>query len=618
MRTTSLINVFVSFGLLTFVSCQEDRIIFNESPLTPVTKSGDLATVISESDTIMISKWGALKIAEPITNKYPDRWVDISNEIIPANSKIEYSTYGLKEKEEHALFFDSPSFDSWLLVVGPNLAINGRQTRLHIFVNVNNGEVVQKWINGLAVIEWDTSTEISIKNESEIHLREKTAPSPSRTSPTKWAVILSGGINKNENHMRYWNDCRLAYTTLTQELNYPTNHIYCLVSDGTNSADDRLIGYKTYDSSPLDFDNDGYIDIDYSATKANISTVFSTLGNLVSDGDEVLVFVTDHGDRINNTSYICLWGGEIMSPVEFMCELLKLGTGVSIDVVLGQCYSGGFRSLLDWKKTTIVTSCGATEESTGCPFFGVSVYDYFLYYWTEAIHSINPYSSGTYSNGDGYLSSFEIFKYAKSHTQADPNVLGETPLLNLNGPDAFSWGHDLEGNNYVPYIIGSDYASNNSNSLYSLSGLPSSYSRSWIISNDLSIVTSDSNSITVTGNITSPSQFVSQNNNNVTARFSDLGETIDIKKKIVSVWNPGYYFNQNHIHGVNGVYCIGGDMWTGSYGYDWVSGNDAWQIISQSDNVVFISEGYTLDPVPLIVSFYDPLGEFIFVYDEVQ
>lgn len=616
-------SILMSLVLLALVSCQEELNISNGILSTPVTKSEDSdsasdadTTSLNATDTIKISKWDALEIVEPITSKYPDRWVNVSNEVVPAGTMIEYSTYGVPETKESAVYFKSPDFNSWLLVVGPDMAINGRQQQLHLFVDIKSGEVESKLIEGQAVAIWDTSRDVYLENDSRTTLMVKGTPNPTRTSPNKWAVIISGGIDMYNNYFRFWNDCKLAYTTLTQYLDYPSNHIFCLVSDGTNPAEDRRIGNGQYDSSPLDFDNDGYADINYSATKSNISTVFTTLGNLVSDGDEVVLFVADHGDRNNNTSYICLWGEEKMSPTELLCEILKLGTGVSLDIVMGQCYSGGFIPTLVGESTTIVTSAGASETSAGSPFVGTDEYDYFLEHWMKAIRNINPAISGTNSNGDGYLSSLEIFKYAKDRTLNESLVTG-TPLINSNGPDVFSWGHDLEGNNFVPIITGPDYVSVNNNSLYTLSGLPTSYSRTWSNSSDLYRVSSNTNTITVRGNITSSSQFVSLGAN-VTARFSDLGENIDITKKIISVWKPGQYLYGGHISGGNGVYSIGGYGWDGTYGFNWESGNDAWQITGQNDNIVYVSEGYTPDPVPLMVSFFDPLGEMVFVLDQVH
>lgn len=599
--------------MLVVLSCQKETELNTTFSSEPSTRSTESSL---KEDSLLIKKKDALEIVEPIATKFPNRWVDISNEIIPAGSRIEYSIYGVRSKTEDALYFDSPQYDSWLLLIGPDTSINGCQTLLHIFVNIQTGEISELWLDGMAVVEWDTSRDIYNNSDDSLILKEKPKPSPSRTSPNKWAVILSGGVNKKNNYDRYWYDCKYIYETLTQELNYPSNHIFCLVSDGTSSEEDRRTGEYTYDSSPLDFDGDGYADIGYSATLSQLSLVFSTLGGLVSEGDEVLLFVTDHGSRSNNSSYICLWGGEQLSPVDLLCLLLEIDLGATVDIVMGQCYSGGFIPTLYYgsNRTTIVTASSETETSTGTPLGWIWSYDYFLHYWTEAINNINPSVSGPYSNGDGYLSSFEIFKYAKTLTTSDLNA-HETPQM--IGPDALSWGHDLEGNSFVPFISGADYVSNNISTLYSLSGLPASYSRSWVLSSDLTNVSSDNNSITVRGNISSSSQFCSLNNF-VSARFSDLGETIDITKKINSVWKPGYYFNQHHIYGGNGVYYIGGDLWPDNYGYNWECGNIAWQITSQNNNVVYITEGYTLDPVPLMVSFYDPLGEYIFVYDVIQ
>lgn len=618
------INIsLIILGLLALVSCQE-KLNINDIMSTPVTKSGDSDSAFgvdsssaNKTETIKIGKWDALKIAEPITSKYSNRWIDISNEIIPANSRIEYSTSGLKAHEEKSLFLDSPETDSWLLVVGPDVTMNNRQPLLHLFVDIKSGEVTEKWLDGMAVTEWDTSRNIYIENNEKIFEKEKPSASYSKTTHSKWAVIIGGASSSYYNYERYWKDCRDAYLALTQELNYPANNIYCLFSDGQNIANDRRIAPNTYDSSPWDFDGDGYADIDYSATKANVSWVFNVLGVLAYSGDEVLVFVTGQGERSGNTSYISLWGGDTLSPVELSSELSKLEPGVTIDIVMGQSYSGGFTSLHQGFDRTIVAATGATEISHGIEW---GDFDFFLHYWTEALYSnnVNPNTTGAYSNGDGYLSSFEIFKYAEneSYSFTHTSLYSETPQIN-SGPDAYSWGHDLEGNSFVPYITGPDYVSVNTINLYTLNGLSSSYSRSWLNSTNLYKVSSNTNTISVRGNITSSSQFVSLGAN-VTARFSDLGENIDITKQIISVWKPGQYLYCGHIYGGNGVYSIGGYGWDGTYGYNWESGNDAWQITGQNDNIVYVSEGYTPDPVPLMVSFFDPLGEMIFVLDQVH
>ena len=607
--------ILIISGLLTLVSCQEELNISNDILSRPVTKSEDPdsafdadTTSLNATDTIKISKWDALEIVEPITSKYPDRWVDISNETIPAGTEINYNAFGVWSDIDEMFSHKSPDSDSWLIIIGPDLSINARQTLLHLFVNVETGEITEEWLDGMAMVEWDNSRYIYAQNVEKIEsLREKPAPSLFRSSPTKWAVIINGGYNSSYNIDRYWNDCQEAYNAFTQILNYPSNHIYCLISDGLGSGYDRRIGANAYDSSPVDYDGDGYTDVSGSATFDEISGAFNQLQNLVSAGDEVVVFITGPAAYNGN---LYLWGGLTLSPSALDAQLDKLGTSVLIDVVLGTSYSGAFISDLAAENRTVVTATDDNHYAHSYNTFGY--YDYFLRYWTDAINNTDPSVAGSHSNGDGYLSSFEIFHYANTH----PYASYDYPQINY-GYDAFSWGHDLEGNNFVPYLTGPDYASQGYYGVYSVYGLPSSYSLSWSHSGNLRKISSSGSSATIAGNLTSSSQFVSYGAF-VKASFSDLGETVAIMKDIVSVWKPGQYMNLNFIQGGSGVYYVLGSDWTGTYGFSWESGDDAWQITGQNNNIVYVSEGYTANPVPLMVSFFDPLGGMIFVFDYVN
>lgn len=41
-----------------------------------------------------------------------------------------------------------------------------------------------------------------------------------------YAIILSGGVNKNSNYERYWNDCSFIYQTLVNKYSIPKENIY--------------------------------------------------------------------------------------------------------------------------------------------------------------------------------------------------------------------------------------------------------------------------------------------------------------------------------------------------------------------------------------------------------
>lgn len=53
-----------------------------------------------------------------------------------------------------------------------------------------------------------------------------------------YAVILSGGYDKMSNHERYWNDCSFIYQTLINRYGVPKGHIYPIMADGNNPAED--------------------------------------------------------------------------------------------------------------------------------------------------------------------------------------------------------------------------------------------------------------------------------------------------------------------------------------------------------------------------------------------
>ncbi|GHU68772.1 hypothetical protein FACS189413_06430 [Bacteroidia bacterium] len=127
------------------------------------------------------------------------------------------------------------------------------------------------------------------------------------SSEHQYAVIINGGYDRYNNHERYWNDCAAIYSALIKEYGYDKSHIYVLMSDGTNSATDRHRINGTYDSSPLDLDGGGVADIQYAATKANITIVFNTLSNIMTSSDNLFIYTMDHGGKAGANEVIyCL------------------------------------------------------------------------------------------------------------------------------------------------------------------------------------------------------------------------------------------------------------------------------------------------------------------------
>ncbi len=584
--------LFVS--LLAIMSCQKWQELATDSPVVSFTRSVDSS---SENDSSIISKEDALRIVEPITSKYPDRWVDVSNEIILAGTKIAYNTMGHQVDIEDRSYCQSPDYDSWLLVIDKDASYLGSQHLIHIFVDVNSGVYSSIELEGRAIIEWDTSRNIYIPSEtiSEVDDTEVLRIPERSSGTTRWAVIISGGCNSSNNYSRYYNDCVNIYIKLTQELGYPKGNVYCLISDGTNPALDQRNGQNSYINSNPDLDGDGVNDIQFKANKTNISSVFNFLNALVCPGDEVLVFMTDHGDPNGN---FYLWDYETLSPSQLNTELNKLGSSVMIDVVMGQCHSGAFLYPLSAANRTITTSCSATENAV------VEEYEYncFLHYWTEAIPFYAQY-------GDRYISPYELYLNAYLNVADD----SQHPQYS-SAPIDFGETHSIAGES-IPYILGSDYLSTSTNSLYSIVNYPNPSSVTWSVGHSTSLVSHTDSTAVLIGNITYPGRFCASDTDLQATIIVD-GKTHQLRKIIKSVWKPGLCIDGNNIWGSNGSYQV--RHLGGEYAYGWQIDNPAWQILGYSDYTVSLSEGYTNNPVNLIVAFHDPLGEVIVVKDRVH
>ena len=252
-----------------------------------------------------------------------------------------------------------------------------------------------------------------------------------------YAVILSGGMNKIANDVRYWNDCSFIYQTLRNRYGIPKKNIKVIMADGTDPAADMTDENGEYSSSPLDLDDDGVADIEYSATKTNVTKVIKEMASTMKDEDHLFLYVVDHGgyDPQKKQSYICLWGDERIYPDE-LSDCLNTGDAGYVTVLMGQCYSGGFVNALKGNNRIIATACGEDELSYGCedlPF------DEFVYRWTSALNGYDAFgnkaSVTTDTLPDGTLkpvTMVKAYEYARSqdmYTDGKFKYGEETPQI---------------------------------------------------------------------------------------------------------------------------------------------------------------------------------------------
>ena len=117
---------------------------------------------------------------------------------------------------------------------------------------------------------------------------------------------------------------------------------------------------------------------------------------------------------------------------------------VNVNVVLGQCFSGGFIDDLTKAGCVVATASTGSEYSWAC---GDIPYDEFVYQWTTAINGANHRGAKVYPDTDttGRITMDEAFIYAKNHDRrsAEHPQYVSTPL---------SVGEDLAFNYLAPAV----------------------------------------------------------------------------------------------------------------------------------------------------------------------
>ena len=160
----------------------------------------------------------AVELVKPIIQKYAEEgrfWLISKNPISP-HTTLRYGPLGIYYPgSNYTGSFKSPNYKAWLLVIRPDMRINGSPYEsLCLFINVSTGKYTEVTIDGEpSGIEWDDSffinTDVSLLSKSSESLPEqKHSRSLSNSTSGLYAVIISGGESINSNFSRYWNDCQ--------------------------------------------------------------------------------------------------------------------------------------------------------------------------------------------------------------------------------------------------------------------------------------------------------------------------------------------------------------------------------------------------------------------------
>jgi len=377
-----------------------------------------LISPVLANDQAPLSKSVAFQIVlnDILGGSMEGKWVYAAKEAVKPETEIKAFNKIVK----------SPSFDGWFFFIDDHPWANWEHSCRYVFVNTITGEyqIIPSSMPPDNIHRMERLTSIGpvgVKKKAKAFSRkfilEKNISSCS--SPENlYAIIISGGYNPYNNWVRYWNDCAAIYSALTQVYGYPDDHIYVIMSDGTDPGLDRHHYDDTYDSSPLDLDEDGDDDIQYSATKANIANVFNALQAILDPEDSLFIYTTDHGSQEAGQDALLLLWEESIKDDEFAIEVNKINCG-EIMVVMEQCHSGGFVDDLSAQGRVIATACAYDESSWAMP--PDYLYDEFVYYWTEAVRGETPDHTpvDADADGDGNVSMEEAFTYARDQDTAE-------------------------------------------------------------------------------------------------------------------------------------------------------------------------------------------------------
>jgi len=250
-----------------------------------------------------------------------------------------------------------------------------------------------------------------------------------KISGTTYAVLYAGGYAwrscSGTYYYVYRNDLKFAFNTLVNDYGYSKDNIFVLYHNGAS----------------IDLDGDGENDIDYSATKSNLSTVFNMLDSNMSDRELLFFYATDHGFRRDEDS-IYVYGLKTFDGNDITAEDLKdffLGLdsenrSVEKMILITTCYSGNILNVLkeslEGHYCTIASACGPGESAHYCntcdcvcgnKSFNSCHHNAFSFYWMGAMHGSSPDGSldfsGADANSDGYVTAKEAFNFAKANSE---------------------------------------------------------------------------------------------------------------------------------------------------------------------------------------------------------
>lgn len=211
----------------------------------------------------------------------------------------------------------------------------------------------------------------------------------------KCAMLLSGGINKDNNYIRYKNDLEWVYKILVEDCGYCKDAIDVYFANGAAILYD---GKKVFT---------------VVANKENVVAYLKAASETLGSSDELVIIVSNHGGSEKH-GFINLWGVERLELDVFAQWLNKIKARKT--VVLGECYAGNIL------RYNIKNGCILTANQEGFPSYAnppAYEYDEFILHFFSYIHG--EYPDGTKLKENGCNDVRKAYEYAVNNDAFHPN-----------------------------------------------------------------------------------------------------------------------------------------------------------------------------------------------------
>lgn len=310
-------------------------------------------------------------------------------------------------------------FDSWLVLVDDMAYANWEHPCRWVFVAQDGTMEVVELTTPPELMPRMTMEYTCLPDHGTVDVRSRLLdwfePNPMVTDVENCkALIVSGGANSGNNHIRYYGDVQFLYLTLTQDYGYTNDDIIICFADGLDPSPDQSGGQN----SDPDLDGDGIDDFDYDATLGSVNNAMAEMAALAGPDDHVLYYCTDHGGNGKLVDsppevYLNLWNSQTLDDDVFD-TFIDTFDCASLHVIMEQCFSGGFMNEVCPAPGQEPRTFGSAANAYESSWAGATYpdYDEWVYWWTGAHHGSVPpggdYPGGPLpwdpdANSDGYV-----------------------------------------------------------------------------------------------------------------------------------------------------------------------------------------------------------------------